>query len=325
MFLGVLGSVSAHGKNKLPNAPPPAALHPAASTSPRGFAQSELMSGHLIDFFVPFLPLEYRHVKLCARDAYTARGLQTDEATLDEVAKAMLYVPKERSRSPLRAANCAMDHVLNIADSYIFTPYVYPASWSEEGALRQIVSLWLVTILGAVLLFLGCGALNFYYVFDHKLMMHPLFLKNQVKQEIELSIISIFWMSFPTVAIFFWEVQGNSRLFDNISESSLGWPGVFLSIAGFLFFTDMCIYWIHRFLHHKSTYKHLHKQHHIFKIPTPFASHAFHPLDGFLQSLPYHIYPFIFPLHKAVYLSLFVFVNIWTISIHDGDYRIPGP
>ena len=73
--------------------------------------------------------------------------------------------------------DCAMDHVLNIADSYIFTPYVYPASWSEEGALRQIVSLWLVTNLGAVLLFLGCGALNFYYVFDHKLMMHPLFLK----------------------------------------------------------------------------------------------------------------------------------------------------
>lgn len=64
-------------------------------SSPGGFAQSELMSGHLIDFFVPFLPLEYRHVKLCARDAYAARGLETDEATLDEVAKAMLYVPKE--------------------------------------------------------------------------------------------------------------------------------------------------------------------------------------------------------------------------------------
>lgn len=60
-----------------------------------GFAQSELMSGHLIDFFVPFLPLEYRHVKLCARDAYAARGLQPSEATLDEVAKAMMYVPKE--------------------------------------------------------------------------------------------------------------------------------------------------------------------------------------------------------------------------------------
>lgn len=28
---------------------------------------------------------------------------------------------------------------------------------------------------------------------------------------------------------------------------------------------------------------------------------------------------------QMVYLSLFIFVNIWTISIHDGDNRIPGP
>lgn len=70
-----------------------------------------------------------------------------------------------------------MDHVLNIADNYLFTPYVYPASWSEDGALRQIISLWVVTVLGAELLYLGFGTLNYYYVFDHKLMMHPHFLK----------------------------------------------------------------------------------------------------------------------------------------------------
>lgn len=34
-----------------------------------------------------------------------------------------------------------------------------------------------------------------------------------------------------------------------------GWPGLFLSMISFLFFTDMCIYWIHRFLHHKLIYK----------------------------------------------------------------------
>lgn len=28
---------------------------------------------------------------------------------------------------------------------------------------------------------------------------------------------------------------------------------------------------------------------------------------------------------QGIYLSLFIFVNIWTISIHDGDYRIPAP
>lgn len=70
-----------------------------------------------------------------------------------------------------------MDHVLSAADQYFFTPYVYPASWAEDGALRQIVSLWLLTNLGAQLVYLGFAALNFYYVFDHKLMKHPLFIK----------------------------------------------------------------------------------------------------------------------------------------------------
>ncbi|TEA38384.1 hypothetical protein DBR06_SOUSAS110260, partial [Sousa chinensis] len=80
---------------------------------------------------------------------------------------------------------------------------------------------------------------------------------------------------------------------------------------------------IHRGLHHRLVYKRLHKPHHIWEIPTPFASHAFHPLDGFLQGLPYRIYPFIFPLHKVVHLGLYVLVNIWTVSIHDGDFRVP--
>lgn len=45
-------------------------------------------------------------------------------------------------------------------------------------------------------------------------------------------------------------------------------------------------------------------------------------LDGFSQSLPYHIYVFLFPFHKIEYLCLFIFVNIWTVSIHDADYRV---
>lgn len=34
-----------------------------------------------------------------------------------------------------------------------------------------------------------------------------------------------------------------------------GWLGILISMVSFLFFTDMCIYWIHRFLHHKRVYK----------------------------------------------------------------------
>ncbi|NWR76596.1 TOR3A protein, partial [Centropus unirufus] len=60
-----------------------------------GYARSPLLEENLIDFLVPFLPLEYHHVKLCARDAFLARGLPYTEAALDEVARTMVFVPKE--------------------------------------------------------------------------------------------------------------------------------------------------------------------------------------------------------------------------------------
>ncbi|ETE64781.1 Lathosterol oxidase, partial [Ophiophagus hannah] len=212
-----------------------------------------------------------------------------------------------------------MDLVLDYADSSILTPYVYPAIWPEDNAFRQMISLFVITNLGAIVLYFLFATLSYYLLFDHKLKKHPQFLEREIKHTVSsLPLISI-----PTVAIFFAEVRGYSKLYSNIEDSPYGWYGVIFSMFSFLFFTDTCIYWIHRFLHHKLLYKRFHKPHHMWKITTPFASHAFHPLDGFLQSLPYHVYPFLFPLHKVTYLGLYVFINIWSISIHDGDCCVP--
>ncbi|XP_004643526.1 torsin-3A isoform X2 [Octodon degus] len=60
-----------------------------------GLGHSRLVKENLIDFFVPFLPLEYRHVRLCVRDAFLGQELPYSEEVLDEVAKMMTYVPKE--------------------------------------------------------------------------------------------------------------------------------------------------------------------------------------------------------------------------------------
>lgn len=160
-------------------------------------------------------------------------------------------------------------------------------------------------------------------MFDHRLKLHPQFLKDQVKLEISCSLRSIPLMSILTVVMFLAEVRGYGKLFDSFDDTILGkWSIATYSIS-FILFTDSLIYWIHRALHSKLLYKRLHKTHHKWKIPTPFASHAFNPLDGFLQSLPYHLYVFILPMHKWTYLALFVFVNVWTVSIHDGNYRVP--
>ena len=217
-----------------------------------------------------------------------------------------------------------MDLVLNFLDQCLFTPYVYTATLPENDLLRQFVSLFLVTNIGGVILYFFLASFSFFFVFDRTLMQHPLILENQIQKEIMVTLKATPFMSLPTALLFLLEVRGYSRLY---LPSNTTWPhllrDVFFSTISFLVFTDSLIYWIYRGLHHRSVYKYLHKVHHRWKVPTPFASHAFHPVDGFLQSLPYHLFPFLFPLNKYVYLALFVFVNIWTVSIHDGDYRVP--
>ncbi|ESP01970.1 hypothetical protein LOTGIDRAFT_206094 [Lottia gigantea] len=216
-----------------------------------------------------------------------------------------------------------MDLVLNICDQYFFTPYIYPTEFKPDDPYRQIISLLVIANIGGYLLYLIVASFSYFFIYDRRLTKHPQFLKNQIALEIECACKSIPMMSIPTVFMFFMEIRGYSKLYDNVHDWKHGWFGIVWSIATFILFTDMAIYWIHRWLHLKQVYKYLHKLHHKWKVTTPFASHAFHPLDGFIQSLPYHLYPFFFPLHKITYLVLFVFVNIWTVSIHDGDYRVP--
>lgn len=154
------------------------------------------------------------------------------------------------------------------------------------------------------------------------LMTFPPF-QNQISREIKYTMWSIPWMGLPTCFLFLLEVRGYSQLYDAVHDSKYGWWTIAGTVVTFILFTDCLIYWIHRWMHHRLIYKYVHKPHHMWKLPTPFASHAFHPIDGFLQSAPYHIYVFLFPLHKFTYILLYIMVNIWTVSIHDGDFRVP--
>ncbi|KAL3446155.1 hypothetical protein BJX65DRAFT_309146 [Aspergillus insuetus] len=128
-------------------------------------------------------------------------------------------------------------------------------------------------------------------------------------------------MAALTVPFFLAEVRGYSKLYSPSSPSVPKFPYYnILQYPLFIAFTDFCIYWIHRGEHHPSVYKWLHKRHHRWIVPTPYASFAFHPVDGWAQSLPYHVFPFLLPLEKRAYLGLFGFVTVWTVFIHDGEY-----
>lgn len=63
---------------------------------PGGLWHSSIIDRNLVDYFVPFLPLEHRHVKMCVRAEMAARGYAVDEKIVQAVADEMTYFPKEQ-------------------------------------------------------------------------------------------------------------------------------------------------------------------------------------------------------------------------------------
>ncbi|XP_070780533.1 torsin family 1 isoform X2 [Enoplosus armatus] len=59
-----------------------------------GLRHSSLIDKNLVDFFVPFLPLEYQHVVQCVMAEMKARGLEPDKNVADQVARDLVYFPK---------------------------------------------------------------------------------------------------------------------------------------------------------------------------------------------------------------------------------------
>ncbi|KAI9864602.1 MAG: c-5 sterol desaturase [Trichoglossum hirsutum] len=202
--------------------------------------------------------------------------------------------------------------------------WAYMSVWPRDNIFRQFISLTLMTWFFGLIVYFLCSTLSYIFVFDKTTFSHPKFLKNQIRQEISQSVFAHPFMSMLTAPFFVLEAQGHSKLYDDFNSGPGRWY-LWAQFPFFILFTDCLIYFIHRALHHPILYRRLHKPHHKWIMPTPYASHAFHPVDGWMQSVPYHLFPFIFPMQKFSSIAVFVFVNIWTVFIHDGEYIANSP
>ncbi|KAL4782756.1 hypothetical protein BJX76DRAFT_331926 [Aspergillus varians] len=202
--------------------------------------------------------------------------------------------------------------------------HAYLSAWPRNNIYRQFSSFFLIVWIFGFIVYFISATLSYIFVWDKTTVRHPKFLKNQIPMEIAQTMRSMPLMSLLTAPFLVAEVRGYAKLYDTFDEEPFPYYSI-LQFPLFIAFTDFFIYWIHRGLHHPLVYKSLHKPHHKWIMPSPFASHAFHPVDGWSQSVPYHVFPFIFPLQKVAYVVLFGFINVWTVMIHDGEYVANSP
>lgn len=125
---------------------------------------------------------------------------------------------------------------------------------ARESILRQSLSLYLLTYVGILFLYFGFATLSYYTMFDHRMMTHPRFLPNQIKQEIKVSWDSFAPVSLMTLPWFLGDVRNKSMLYGTMKEGPggeglLGWAYMAACTGAFLLFTDAAIYWVHRGLH----------------------------------------------------------------------------
>lgn len=136
----------------------------------------------------------------------------------------------------------------------------FMSMWTRDNIYRQCISIFFITQCGACSLYFILSGMSYYLVFDRRLEHHPLFLKNQVRQEIYSALAAIPVINILTLPWFLAEIHGYSLLYEDVN--SYGWTWLAVSALLYISFNDLAIYWIHRLEHHSSVYKYVHKAHH---------------------------------------------------------------
>ena len=105
------------------------------------------------------------------------------------------------------------------------------SAWPRDYIPRQLISLAAITLIGVHALYFVFSTLSYYFIFNHDMMNHPRFLKNQVRMEIESSLRAFPIMMLLTLPLFQAEVMGYSRLYSDPAEHGY----VYLALSSLMY------------------------------------------------------------------------------------------
>jgi lathosterol oxidase len=145
----------------------------------------------------------------------------------------------------------------------------------------------------------------------------------QVSRELFWSTVSIMIISALLTGTWLTAEAGWSLGYFKVAEH--GWPWLVASVAIMAVIHDTYYYWAHRAMHHRLVFRHVHKLHHTFTNPTPFASYAFHPLEAIVEVAWYAPVAFLLPVHPYAVAAYIVLLTVFNVISHLGyEFYRPG-
>jgi len=180
------------------------------------------------------------------------------------------------------------------------------------------------------------GAAAFYHVMAYVVFLKPVFTDARrplpttaiMLDSMMLAQSSMFvYAALPVFSTFLIENKV-TKVYFYIDEIG-GWQWYGAAFLAYMTLVEIGIYWMHRVLHtNKTLYKYIHSLHHKYNSAatlTPWASVAFHPIDGILQASPYVACLFIIPCHYFTHVGMVFFTAVWATNIHDSMWGDTEP
>lgn len=127
--------------------------------------------------------------------------------------------------------------------------------------------------------------------------------KLDIVREVLHSAASSLIMAFMIFLVIYTPLNQFTKIYKNVDDYSVYWfvGSIFIGLV----IHDTYFYWMHRLLHYRKIFKHVHLIHHKSTNPSPFAAYSFHFFEAVAEGLILPLVLFVIPLHP---LSISIFV-----------------
>jgi Delta7-sterol 5-desaturase len=117
-----------------------------------------------------------------------------------------------------------------------------------------------------------------------------------------------------------WRVGGTSLY---LEWSKYGPLYPFLSLCILLVVHDAYFYWVHRLMHRPRFFRRIHRVHHQYRSPSPWAAFSFHPWEACIEAAIFPVLLYLVPMHVGVLAFWLIFMTVTSVFNHLGYELYP--
>lgn len=183
----------------------------------------------------------------------------------------------------------------------------------------------LISDLSRYLIFAGGAFLSFWVI--GKPLLKRYFIQNtfpkrkKLLEEFGYSMSTVIIFSIVGFCVHIAKTAGLTKIYSATTDYPEWWLYVSFPVA--ILIHDLYFYWTHRLMHHKNVYKYVHKVHHKFTNPSPWAAYAFHPIEAVFEAGIFPILVFTLPLHMSIIITFLIYMITRNVLGHLGFELFP--